>query len=250
MRNFRRDDRSSGGGFSSQGGSASGRSRGGSGFGGPKKFGGGRDGGRPTMYHAICSECGDDCEIPFRPSGGRPVFCSVCFDKQGGGSSSRPSFGGDRRERRERPSFDRGDREMFDVVCDKCGENCQVPFRPTAGKPVYCSNCFDKGDKGSKSSGGGSYEDFKTINAKLDMIMTALGLSPEKTSKKEPSIAKAKNDKKQIKKMEVEKVEKPKAKKTTSKKEVKPKKEVKEKKVKEVVKKALAKKKVVAKKKK
>src|SRR5688500_14219432 len=35
-------------------------------------------------------------------------------------------------------------REMFDAVCDNCGKPCQVPFRPTTGKPVYCSDCFEK----------------------------------------------------------------------------------------------------------
>ncbi len=37
-----------------------------------------------------------------------------------------------------------GDREMFDAVCAECGNHCQVPFMPSNGKPVYCSNCFEK----------------------------------------------------------------------------------------------------------
>lgn len=36
----------------------------------------------------------------------------------------------------------RGPREMFDAVCASCGRETQVPFRPTSGKPVYCSDCF------------------------------------------------------------------------------------------------------------
>jgi CxxC-x17-CxxC domain-containing protein len=31
---------------------------------------------------------------------------------------------------------------MFDAVCVECGSDCQVPFKPTEGKPVYCSACF------------------------------------------------------------------------------------------------------------
>lgn len=61
-----------------------------------------------------------------------------------GGSSrggfSRGGFGGNR----GRSSFAGGDREMFEAVCDNCGNKCQVPFHPTMGKPVYCSDCFEK----------------------------------------------------------------------------------------------------------
>ncbi len=37
-----------------------------------------------------------------------------------------------------------GDRQMFDAVCSNCGKDCQVPFKPTSGKPIFCSECFDK----------------------------------------------------------------------------------------------------------
>ena len=37
---------------------------------------------------------------------------------------------------------DRGPREMFAATCSSCGREAQVPFRPTSGKPVYCSDCF------------------------------------------------------------------------------------------------------------
>ena len=39
-------------------------------------------------------------------------------------------------------SRDRGPREMFAATCSNCGKEAQVPFRPTSGKPVYCSDCF------------------------------------------------------------------------------------------------------------
>jgi len=35
-------------------------------------------------------------------------------------------------------------REMHDAVCSKCNASCQVPFKPTEGKPVYCRDCFRK----------------------------------------------------------------------------------------------------------
>lgn len=37
---------------------------------------------------------------------------------------------------------DRGPREMFTATCSNCGREAQVPFRPTTGKPIYCSDCF------------------------------------------------------------------------------------------------------------
>lgn len=59
-----------------------------------RDFGGGRDGGRPGMHHAVCDECGDDCEVPFKPNGEKPVFCNNCF-KKGGGNDRKNSGGGD-----------------------------------------------------------------------------------------------------------------------------------------------------------
>ncbi|MGZ6314015.1 MAG: CxxC-x17-CxxC domain-containing protein [Candidatus Limnocylindrales bacterium] len=38
--------------------------------------------------------------------------------------------------------YDRGPREMFAATCSRCGKETEVPFRPTNGKPVYCSDCF------------------------------------------------------------------------------------------------------------
>ncbi len=49
-----------------------------------------RDSGRQEMHKATCEECGKDCEVPFRPNGSRPVYCSSCFEARGGGSSDRP----------------------------------------------------------------------------------------------------------------------------------------------------------------
>lgn len=81
-----------------------------------KKFDGGfnrRDGGRPSfggkpgfkkfdrsndrppmMHKATCTDCGKGCEVPFRPSGDKPVLCNNCFgDKRGGNQPQ----GGERR---------------------------------------------------------------------------------------------------------------------------------------------------------
>ncbi|MFA5172859.1 MAG: CxxC-x17-CxxC domain-containing protein [Candidatus Paceibacterota bacterium] len=69
--------------------------------------------------------------------------------RDGGGGGGRPSFqrrswggGGDR---------DRGPAVKHQAVCDQCGQTCEVPFRPTEGKPVFCDSCF----QGKRESEGG-----------------------------------------------------------------------------------------------
>lgn len=46
---------------------------------------------------------------------------------------------------------DNRDKEMFETVCDDCGKKCQVPFKPSTDKPVYCSECFEKRGGGNES---------------------------------------------------------------------------------------------------
>ena len=33
------------------------------------------------MHKAKCADCGKDCEVPFKPSGDRPVYCRDCYRK-------------------------------------------------------------------------------------------------------------------------------------------------------------------------
>jgi CxxC-x17-CxxC domain-containing protein len=49
---------------------------------------------------------------------------------------------GERSEGGFRGSF--GPREMHKAVCADCGKECEVPFKPTEGKPVYCRDCYSK----------------------------------------------------------------------------------------------------------
>ena len=45
--------------------------------------GGGGFGGRPReMHKATCADCKQECEVPFKPSGDRPVYCKECFSKR------------------------------------------------------------------------------------------------------------------------------------------------------------------------
>ena len=35
-----------------------------------------------------------------------------------------------------------GPREMHKATCAECGKECEVPFKPIEGKPVYCKECY------------------------------------------------------------------------------------------------------------
>ncbi len=67
-----------------------------------KSWGDSRSGDRPVVLHkATCAECGKMCEVPFRPIGGKPVYCKECFDRKGG------NIGGERgRDRFPKRDFD------------------------------------------------------------------------------------------------------------------------------------------------
>lgn len=84
--------------------------RGGAGGGRPpfkKSWGGDRGGDRggdKPMYPATCSKCNKPCEVPFRPMGGKPVFCRDCFNSSrdaGDTRGARPDFA----HRAPRPEF-------------------------------------------------------------------------------------------------------------------------------------------------
>lgn len=47
-----------------------------------KRAEGGYD--RPELHGATCNKCGKACQVPFRPTGVRPVFCRDCFKKDEG----------------------------------------------------------------------------------------------------------------------------------------------------------------------
>jgi len=60
----------------------------------------GGDRGEVVMHKAVCAECGNGCEVPFRPTPGKQVFCRECFASKGGGRDERAP----RREFNDRPA--------------------------------------------------------------------------------------------------------------------------------------------------
>ena len=143
------------------------------------RSGGRRGSGGRALYQATCAECGNSCEVPFKPSGDKPIFCSNCFQKKGNRNEDSRSSGG-----RHSGRSDYEEKRMFAATCDKCGNACEVPFRPTGDRPVYCKQCFGK--KGSRDDRSDKNEQFNILNAKLDKILSALapGVTQEPAPKK------------------------------------------------------------------
>ncbi len=82
MGNFK-DRGGRGGGF--RGGDRGGRSGG---------FGGNRGGERRpiSMHKAICDNCHKSCEVPFKPSTDKPIYCNDCFGDKRGNENPRRDF--------------------------------------------------------------------------------------------------------------------------------------------------------------
>lgn len=40
------------------------------------------------MFDAICSKCRKECQVPFKPTGTKPVLCSTCFRQNEGSSGN------------------------------------------------------------------------------------------------------------------------------------------------------------------
>lgn len=139
-------------------------------------------------------------------------------------------FGGDFRRR------DSGRRQMHKAVCDECGKDCEVPFKPSGDKPIYCSECFEKKEGGSsrrsdrrspRRSDFGKRDDthkklleqVSSLNTKLDRIIKVLESSAEKepASKKTEIKKVAKKAAPKAKKAKTKEIRKKKAKKSTPK---------------------------------
>lgn len=133
-----------------------------------RSFGAGRDV-KMEMFKTKCSECGNMCEVPFKPNGRKPVLCSHCFNKTSEGA--RHDNPGARR-------INESGKETFSATCSECGKSCGVPFKPNGKKPVLCSLCFAKGNSGEKDydrrESKSKNDQFEAINKKLDQILKTL----------------------------------------------------------------------------
>ena len=81
-----------------------------------------------------CADCNTAItQLPFQPSGDKPVFCTNCLRAKR--ADRGPRFGG---------NGSRPQRQMFDVDvnCASCGTHIsQLPFQPSGDRPIYCFDC-------------------------------------------------------------------------------------------------------------
>jgi CxxC-x17-CxxC domain-containing protein len=70
----------------------------------------------------------------------RPVWAA-----NDGGEASAPRM--DARAAELHSETERSERGRHQIVCDRCGQAADVPFRPTPGRPVYCNDCFRARDR-------------------------------------------------------------------------------------------------------
>ena len=61
------------------------------------------------MFKATCADCGDTCEVPFRPNGEKPVYCRACFGNAKAGATDYKEL------KRSAPAEDRS-KEQFAAI--------------------------------------------------------------------------------------------------------------------------------------
>ncbi|MBE0480355.1 MAG: zinc-ribbon domain containing protein [Dehalococcoidia bacterium] len=87
-----------------------------------------------------CSDCGT--EFTFSSSE-QEFFASKGFTNEPGRC---PDCRAARKQRNSGGGYGGGggyrQRQMYQAVCASCGKECQVPFEPRNGRPVYCSQCY------------------------------------------------------------------------------------------------------------
>ena len=84
-----------------------------------------------------CSSCRASRKAARGDTGGGYGGSSGTGGGSGTGYGSGTGFGD-----RAGGGYSRGPREMFTATCSSCGKEASIPFNPTSGKPVYCSDCF------------------------------------------------------------------------------------------------------------
>ncbi len=92
------------------------------------------------------------------------VVAQTAARASGGGDSSKPA------QSPEAKQAQRRDRILYEAICAECHKVCEVPFRPTEERPVYCKECWARRKAGHSGRPGMP-------------VLTPVALSPKPVSK-------------------------------------------------------------------
>jgi len=83
-------------------------------------------------------------------------------------------------------------RPMFRAICADCQKECEVPFKPTGERPVYCKECFRLRKSGNKGQAPqvNKNEETPVLNAVIHAGIGMVDL-PTEVKKKTPPAKKA-----------------------------------------------------------
>ena len=94
-----------------------------------------------------CSDCGvtftfsvaEQEQFASRGYTNEPKRCPSCREAR-----KARQYGNNGNSYRNDSSSYRPSSQMFPVKCSECGKDTEVPFEPTNGRVVYCSDCYRK----------------------------------------------------------------------------------------------------------
>ncbi|NOY22904.1 MAG: hypothetical protein GXO70_05270 [Acidobacteria bacterium] len=85
----------------------------------------------PKLYTIICSMCGKEDQVPFKPVRGTAVLCRECFEVK------------KKRKYRNREIM-RKVAGRFKVKCENCGIEVELNYRRATEPVKLCDTCYEK----------------------------------------------------------------------------------------------------------
>jgi len=106
-----------------------------------------------------CVDCGEEFlftageQAFYRERGltNEPTRCKSCREKRKAGRAMAGGTTGG-----SGGGYGRSEKQMYPATCSNCGRDTEVPFMPTAGRPVLCRDCFNAAKGTGAGAGAGA----------------------------------------------------------------------------------------------